>query len=343
MNTNMSKSNEQNEKEIQLNKNCYTVYMHISPSNKKYIGITKNKPIKRWDCGRGYKKNKYFWNAIQKYGWDNIEHIILYTELNEQDAKQKEIELISKYNSSDRRYGYNISKGGDLGNGNNMKKIYMYNSITGDFIRSFDSCNDAERFLNKSGSNIIGKHCSDNDFHISLGYLWRDKFVTKIDVINRDYIILLFDAITLKPIQHYNKLNEDVIYKNTLLKRSKIINCCNNRQYSYKNIFCCYAKDGFDLMVNYLSNYKHIKIVYQIDRYSNKIINSYFSYIEASKNTCALDTEISKVCRGLAKTAGGFKWESIGLIKGEDIKNKIKYISSQYFNDEDEDEDNYLL
>ena len=56
----------------------YTVYMHTSPSNKRYIGVTKQKPISRWRTdGSGYKHNKHFWNAIQKYGWDNFEHIII--------------------------------------------------------------------------------------------------------------------------------------------------------------------------------------------------------------------------------------------------------------------------
>ena len=42
----------------------YTVYMHISPSGKKYIGITCQKVKNRWNSGRGYKNNKYFARAI---------------------------------------------------------------------------------------------------------------------------------------------------------------------------------------------------------------------------------------------------------------------------------------
>ena len=37
--------------------NNYSVYVHISPSNKYYIGITKFKPSQRWGKnGCGYKK-----------------------------------------------------------------------------------------------------------------------------------------------------------------------------------------------------------------------------------------------------------------------------------------------
>ncbi len=33
----------------------YNVYSHTSPSGKKYIGITKQKPEHRWSNGDGYK------------------------------------------------------------------------------------------------------------------------------------------------------------------------------------------------------------------------------------------------------------------------------------------------
>ena len=56
----------------------YLVYMHISPSNKRYIGITCQKPKKRWGKnGKGYERQEYFYRAIEKYGWDNFQHIII--------------------------------------------------------------------------------------------------------------------------------------------------------------------------------------------------------------------------------------------------------------------------
>lgn len=35
----------------------YTVYRHISPSEKVYVGIIKNKPEYRWNKGKGYRKD----------------------------------------------------------------------------------------------------------------------------------------------------------------------------------------------------------------------------------------------------------------------------------------------
>lgn len=90
--------------------------MHISPIFKRYIGITSQNPKRRWrKNGEGYKDNVYFWRAIQKYGWDNFEHIILFDGLTKEEAEQKEIELISYYNSNNEDYGYNLSSGGESG------------------------------------------------------------------------------------------------------------------------------------------------------------------------------------------------------------------------------------
>lgn len=96
----------------------YIVYMHISPSNKKYIGITKHdNPNKRWLNGKGYRGNKYFTRAINKYGWDNFEHIVIARELLEDEAKWLEIELIKVNNSTNPNKGYNQTLGGEGANG----------------------------------------------------------------------------------------------------------------------------------------------------------------------------------------------------------------------------------
>lgn len=92
--------------------NEFTVYCHTTPSGKKYIGMSKN-PVKRWNQGKGYIKNLVFYRAIQKYGWDNIKHEILFSGLSAEDAKKKERALIEEYNTRDIRYGYNLREGGD--------------------------------------------------------------------------------------------------------------------------------------------------------------------------------------------------------------------------------------
>lgn len=92
----------------------YAVYMHISPSGKRYIGITSKKKAEyRWNNGKGYERQLYFYRAIEKYGWDNIEHIIIAKGLDEKTAKWLEIELIRVNNTTNPNKGYNITLGGD--------------------------------------------------------------------------------------------------------------------------------------------------------------------------------------------------------------------------------------
>lgn len=90
----------------------YSVYKHVTPSNKIYIGITSQKTSQRWRRGQGYS-NQVFGKAIEKYGWDNIKHEVLFDGLTKEEAEKLEIELISKYKSNNKKYGYNISNGGN--------------------------------------------------------------------------------------------------------------------------------------------------------------------------------------------------------------------------------------
>jgi group I intron endonuclease len=63
--------------------------------------------------GKNYKNNSYFNNAINKYGWNNIKHEILFTGLTKEEAEQLEIDLIAQYKSNNSKYGYNIENGGN--------------------------------------------------------------------------------------------------------------------------------------------------------------------------------------------------------------------------------------
>ena len=96
----------------------YCVYAHTNKINGKvYIGLTSMKPEERWKNGMGYHEGTHFRNAIDKYGWDNFEHKIIKDNLTKDEAAYWEIHYISSYNSMDRRFGYNMSSGGENGGG----------------------------------------------------------------------------------------------------------------------------------------------------------------------------------------------------------------------------------
>lgn len=91
----------------------YCVYCHTNKINgKKYVGITSQNPEQRWRNGNGYRNNEYFFRAIEKYGWHNFLHEILYTDLSKEEAEQLEIELIAEWDTTQNKNGYNIESGG---------------------------------------------------------------------------------------------------------------------------------------------------------------------------------------------------------------------------------------
>ena len=93
----------------------YTVYRHVFPNGKQYIGITNRSVKKRWNSGNGYRDQIRMYRAIKKYGWNNMEHKIIIRGLTKEQAFRWEIRLIKHYNTTNNKFGYNIDKGGNSG------------------------------------------------------------------------------------------------------------------------------------------------------------------------------------------------------------------------------------
>lgn len=100
----------------ETNERKYCVYMHRNKiNNKVYIGQTGTSVEDRWQNGKGYKGCTLFERAIEKYGWDNFEHIILKDNLTRQEVGEVENKFITLYDSTNPEKGYNISVGGESG------------------------------------------------------------------------------------------------------------------------------------------------------------------------------------------------------------------------------------
>lgn len=96
---------------------AFCVYKHTSPDGRIYIGMTGQRPQARWQGGNGYKGNTYFTRAIRKYGWENFKHEIIADQLPKIVAQTLEILLIDAFKSNQRKYGFNISTGGESKSG----------------------------------------------------------------------------------------------------------------------------------------------------------------------------------------------------------------------------------
>lgn len=146
----------------------YKLYVHIAPNGKKYYGITKQRPEQRWLNGKGYS-NQYFTRAINKYGWGNIEHIVLYDDLTEDEAKELEQYMIQWYDTANPNYGYNITLGGESGSGYSIYKPKKRTKIQAKLENIIDT------FIE---SNICFNH---NDLKIAY-YATDRKHLTKAEV-----------------------------------------------------------------------------------------------------------------------------------------------------------------
>lgn len=146
--------------------NMYTIYMHRNKiNNKVYIGQTQQLPQKRWGThGEGYKTSSKFYNAIQKYGWDNFEHLILFTNLTQEEANIKEEELIKLYRATEDKYGYNIKQGGNnyTHSQETKDKIGRANSVA---LKGKKWTKEQRELMAKkmsgSGNPFYGKHHSE--------------------------------------------------------------------------------------------------------------------------------------------------------------------------------------
>lgn len=122
--------------------NIYIIYGLFFPNGKIRIGQTNNFDKRMYDYNwfaTSEKAKKYLMynylisKKIRKYGWDNIKKEILYDNISEEFIDELETQIISKYNSADYNFGYNVLNEAKTMRGykhttESKKKISMANS-----------------------------------------------------------------------------------------------------------------------------------------------------------------------------------------------------------------------
>lgn len=315
----------------------WCVYMHINKiNNKKYIGITYQKPSLRWRSrGQGYRTCTYFYNAIKKYGWDNFEHKILLENLTEEEAEKKEIELIKFYGTQVPN-GYNIDAGGFSGSCFE-KAIYMI-SNTGNIEKEFDSITKASEYIGCSPSSISHaisskKQCKKHFFYYKNDI---DNSNININDLISNYIppkiIYQYDFKTHVLINKYDSVTEASLKTNT--NRPDISNCLIGKHKS---------ANGFIWSYNEISDFKKYEYLKRRNKSTDKkrknnsknkqktpvcqydlkwnFIKKYDSILSASIDIIGKKTgTISCACKNHNLTAYGYKW----------LYEKDSFLSQQY-------------
>ena len=156
----------------------FIIYKHTNKSNGKiYIGQTSQDPERRWRIdGKGYQDSPKFWNAIEKYGWDNFEHEIIEEKLNSRQADEREIYWIAYYDTyNNDNKGYNMTPGGS----NYMKELWQDEEYKTRMCKSFSEARKKswsnKEFAEKALNILLdGLHKAWND------PVWREKRINNL-------------------------------------------------------------------------------------------------------------------------------------------------------------------
>ena len=258
--------------------------------------------------GRGYN-TQYFARAINKYGWDNIEHIVIYDDLTEDEAKELEQYMIQWYDTANPNYGYNISLGGEGGNASEETKRKISEAHKGKILSEETKRKISEYMKGKrkgKDNHNYGKHLSEETKR-KISEAHKGKNTGKDNCQAKSVICITTNKV-------FDTITDGANYYN--ICKSNITNCCNGKKKSAGKL-----PDGTKLVWRYIDNnnndytYKCKKIICTT---TNKVFNTLkdcAAYYNVSSSN------ISSCCNGRVKSAGklpdGTKlvWRYIDIIE----------------------------
>lgn len=292
----------------------YFVYEHVNKVNgKRYIGITsREKVFYRWGREGNSYQSQIFGRAIKKYGWDNFEHNILAEGLSQQDAFEMERNLIKKFETTNPKYGYNISIGGDsttagLYNMCGCVPVYQY-SLEGEFIKAWPSSAEVEReikipcYLVTFAANGVSK--------TAYGYQWSKEFKEHLSPIKRTlandkpdkiYCYSVSNGKLYKTFDSVTEAKDEIGLKTS----SRITSCISGNDFSAYGYR--WFKEYKGEFVNVSQENGHCKSVYQYS-FDGDFIKEYKSSSVAEKETGLSKTKIVACCHAKIKSCGGYMW-----------------------------------
>ena len=310
-----------------MNKQNYKVYIYINKINgKKYVGQTGNSlELRAGKNGYGYKKCIHFYNAIQKYGWENFEPYIIYDNLTKDEADKFEIQLISLLKTMDENYGYNITSGGSHTINPSLKVPVVQFDLEFNYIDRYDSMREAALQTGADASHI--KRVCVHEYAQTNGFIWLFEADYNSGNYDKEYILSLIN----KEFKHPNSrpvvqcdldMNFITQYKNISeaskksgIRRSGINDNCTGRLKTCGGFIWMYKEDyekiknNKDIIVSNIknANYKRHPVL-QFDLDGN-FIAQFSSILEASRCTKIDRKTITYVCKGRYSQAGGYIWE----------------------------------
>lgn len=308
----------------------YSIYRHISPSGKSYIGITKQNPERRFQSGNGYKTQKAFYRAIKKYGWDTFKHEILESGLTEKEACEKEDYYISEVYHSFAPNGYNIREGGIHARHYINPVVQFYNEEP---VNYFEGISQAARELRIAADTIKKYSGKENAIEGYYFEIYPTMMPHNVDV----------DLLELEDKKHYRIKNIiEQKTKRNVLKRNKegrkpinkytldgkyictfasIKEAMQSIKFSKGGAICAAVnpsragETAYGFMWKYDTGnhdnippvkYKMQQAVLKIDKKSGKILEEYKSIAKASTALNVSTSKVQRACRGKTNSFSTF-------------------------------------
>ena len=143
----------------------YSIYKLTLPDGRAYVGMTGNKPYRRWCGGSGYMDHPAFYHEIQYFGWKNITKEILEEVPDKETALERELYYIGLYKTYLPEYGFNIQGKSHF---QEPKEKYVYVCV--ELGLEFNTLEQAGLFMGLTKERIrqavkSGKGCGKQKFH----------------------------------------------------------------------------------------------------------------------------------------------------------------------------------
>lgn len=298
----------------------WCVYKHTAPNGKVYIGITSQKPERRWRTnGEGYIQDtqKKFKNAIKKYGWKNFKHEIIENNLSSLElANEREKYWISIYDSY--HNGYNSTVGGDaLGTRKHSKefikflKKQKYNchpvSADGVVYKTLKECAEYYNIPVSRMSSWLNKRANMPKYFIDINLHYADQpDVTYIQSTgygkqrgnHAQAKSVLCDDIL------FDCLNDCADYYNVNSRTMSKWLCEHRMPKKFLKMKLHYVGDNSEFLMLRENNCREIL---QFDK-SNTYVKKWSSLVEASNFYGCSKANIYNALTGKSKTACGYIW-----------------------------------
>lgn len=272
----------------------YSLYIHIVPKeisgydwDKYYVGITKQDLTKRWGTnGHGYY-GQPFWNAINKYGWNNLKHVVVSNLCTELNACELEQDIITYLKSTNQKYGYNVHAGGFGGSSDNLNSG-IYEDLTEKRFGMLTVTKRVEDKIRNSGRKIPMWECvcdcgntiicsrevlmrkNKTDCGCQRSNKMKDYYLQrylsnkKIEIID-DYIIYYFpnhqlifdleDYDKIKDLYFYYNSKKDTYYYNSVFN--------NTNRYLVHRLFFKYSSYTYEYLNGNNNDYRKNNLLYK--------------------------------------------------------------------------------